>query len=68
MSLLRESLGAEFDQYKADAAASKWMFQSIGDMDRDELLALIGWMGEERLREQAQHRHDVEFMTRLRGA
>lgn len=42
---IRQFVGASrFDQYREGAAASMFAMQRIGDMNRDELLALVGWM------------------------
>jgi hypothetical protein len=44
MSGIREFVGGRFDKLKLEAEHSNFAGQWIRDMDRDELLATIGWL------------------------
>ena len=61
MSAIREDLGYEFEEYRAKAADSVFCWDRIGTYDRDELLALIGWLYEDIKRTRENLRPELEL-------
>lgn len=52
MSAIREELGHLFEEYRANADDAQFCWDRIGTYNRDELLALIWWLCEDRKRER----------------
>jgi hypothetical protein len=51
---IADFVGADnFARYTDEAKRSQFAGQLIGDMTSDELLALVGWLGDERKRQRA---------------
>jgi hypothetical protein len=61
MSAIREELGHKFEEYRAKAADSVFSWDRIGMYDRDELLALIWWLYEDRKRARQNLRPELEL-------
>lgn len=52
--MIREFLRSNFEELKTDGGHAHFAGQRVDSMERDELLALIGWMGRESLRKDTQ--------------
>lgn len=65
MSNIREFLGDKFDEHRANGAVSNFAGQLIGEMDRDELLALVGWLADDSRRQRESHLRSLRVMSAL---
>lgn len=62
----RDALGDQFESLKAHAERSSFLGEKLSTLDRDELFAMVGWLGSEftRQRTQAAEMFDMIAATR----
>lgn len=54
MSTLAQRFGASFDELAREGAEAYCYEIAVGDMTREELLALIGWLGRQDLQSRRE--------------
>lgn len=68
MGKIRTMLGKQFETYAEEAAKSAFMGQFLVTADREELLALIGWLHHEHEGRVHYIRDQMHFAGELKSA
>lgn len=67
MKTIRERFGDGFEKLKTDGGNSLMYGMRLADCDRDELLAVIAWLGKDSRRQKDEYRHVLNMAWHLHG-
>ena len=51
-------------KFATAAGASSFYGVPVKELNREDLLCMIGWMAKQHERQQKQHRHDLDILSR----